>query len=336
MTPDTTSGQQQAVIRLTALWALNECGLGGLMFALHIPLTGIFVGGFAVVLIGLIAWYSRFSYKSLARATVLVLIVKATVSPHAPPPAYLAVAFQGLLGALLYSSIRNFTIASLLLAVLALAESALQKIIVLTLIYGNSLWHALNKLFESIVHDLSLPASVTFSYLVIGLYVLGHMLWGLWVGRYTASLPARILKYTDEVLQFYKVQQPAAEMVSLAPGPRRRRRRLLYLALLLVLLAAVLLWKDRQHPYEVVLYVILRSLAMVALLFFVIRPLLQWLILRWLRSRDGATQQQAAALIGMLPGLRRFIRPAWQWARAGRSWSAFILCLVILSLHEET
>lgn len=336
MTPDTATGQRQAVTRLTALWALNECGLGGLMFALHIPLTGIFVGGFAVVLIGLIAWYSRFSYKSLVRATVLVLIVKATVSPHAPPPAYLAVAFQGLLGALLYSSIRNFTIASLLLAVLALAESALQKIIVLTLIYGSSLWHALNKLFESIVRDLSLPASVTFSYLVIGLYVLVHMLWGLLVGSYIASLPVRIGKHTDEVLLFYKTRQPAVETAALVAGPRRRHRRLIYLVLLLVLLAGVLLWNDRQHAYQVVLYVILRSLAMVALLFFVIRPLIQWLILRWLRSRDSATQQQAAALIGMLPGLRRFIRPAWQWARKGRSWSSFILCLIILSLHEET
>ncbi len=91
-----------AITRLTALWAFNESGLGGLMFALKIPLTGFFVGGFAVLLIGLIAWYAQRDYRQVLKATVLVLIIKATVSPHAPLPAYLAVAFQGVAGALIY------------------------------------------------------------------------------------------------------------------------------------------------------------------------------------------------------------------------------------------
>jgi len=39
------------------LWALSESGLGGMMFALKIPFTGFFVGGFAVVMLGLIAHF---------------------------------------------------------------------------------------------------------------------------------------------------------------------------------------------------------------------------------------------------------------------------------------
>jgi hypothetical protein len=116
------------ITKLTALWALNESGLGGMMFALHIPLTGFFVGGFAIILIGLIAFYSGNDFRQIVKATVLVLIIKAMASPHAPPPAYLAVAFQGLTGAVLFSCIRNYKVAAMLLAILAMAESSLQKI----------------------------------------------------------------------------------------------------------------------------------------------------------------------------------------------------------------
>ena len=42
-------------IRLTALWALIEAGLGGLLHAFHLPFTGIILGGFAVLIISLLA-----------------------------------------------------------------------------------------------------------------------------------------------------------------------------------------------------------------------------------------------------------------------------------------
>ncbi len=334
-----TENQAQAITRLTALWALNECGLGGLMFALKIPLTGFFVGGFAVVLIGLIASYSQSRAKDLLKATVLVLIVKATVSPHAPPPAYLAVAFQGLLGALLYSNIRNVTLAAMLLAPLAMLESAAQKLIVLTLIYGNPLWKALNRLFESITHDFSLPGHLPFSYWIISLYLLVHVVWGLFVGYYSAGLPARIGRHTGEVLLFYDTYRPAADAVVAPVVKRRHYGRMAMLVLLLGLIVLVLFGEGRFRN-NMILYVILRSLAMVILLFYVLRPLLNRLIRYWLQSRDKGTRQEAAELIGMLPGLRRFVRPSWKLARKRRGLlrqlSFFILSLIVLSLHEET
>ena len=101
MNQDETGFNHSAVNRLTALWALNESGLGGVLHAAKFPFTGIFVGGFAVILISLIARYSNYSFKAILKATAMVLMIKAAVSPHSPFPAYLAVSFQGLLGALI-------------------------------------------------------------------------------------------------------------------------------------------------------------------------------------------------------------------------------------------
>ena len=78
----------RAVERLTALWALNEAGLGGLIHAMRVPFTGIVVGSTAVVLIALIAFFAERKAQAILKATVIVLLIKAAASPHTPLPAY--------------------------------------------------------------------------------------------------------------------------------------------------------------------------------------------------------------------------------------------------------
>ena len=82
------------VERITALWALSEAALGGVLHALHFPLTGLLINSASVIYIVLIAFYSR-QAGAILRATMVVLIVKGIVSPHTPLTAYLAVFVQG-------------------------------------------------------------------------------------------------------------------------------------------------------------------------------------------------------------------------------------------------
>ena len=127
--------QNESNYRIAAIWAFAESGLGGLMHAFKIPFTGIFVGGMAVLMLILLAHQSKF--KVILQTTLLVMLVKLIASPQAPPPAYLAVAFQGLSAAIIYTLIRNKILATFIFTILAMMESALQKIIITTLIYGN-------------------------------------------------------------------------------------------------------------------------------------------------------------------------------------------------------
>lgn len=71
-----------ATQRLTALWAFMECGFGGVLHALHMPFTGLLVGGFAVIIITFIAQISGKKDKQILKSLLIVLIVKAMVSPH--------------------------------------------------------------------------------------------------------------------------------------------------------------------------------------------------------------------------------------------------------------
>jgi hypothetical protein len=258
------------ITKLTALWALNESGLGGMMFALQIPLTGFFVGGFAIILIGLIAFYSDNNFKQVIKATVLVLIIKAMASPHAPPPAYLAVAFQGVTGALLFSCIRNYKVAAILLAILAMAESSLQKIIVMTLIYGKSIWIALDKSIEGISKDFSIHSQLSFSYWIIGIYVLIHVFWGILIGVFSGRLPHLISKHTPVVLDRYQNSETGyAAGQQLSSKKKGKSMRWLSFVLILLFVVLVFLISGAYSEYKI-LYVIIRSVAAVLLLFFIV------------------------------------------------------------------
>ncbi|MFY9376078.1 MAG: hypothetical protein WAQ74_07235, partial [Kiritimatiellia bacterium] len=166
----------RAVERLTALWALNEAGLGGLIHALRIPFTALVVGSTAVVLIALIAYFSERSARALVKATIVVLLVKGAASPHTPLPAYGAVALQGFAGAALFSRL-PLRVAAMALGLLALLQGAVQKLITMTIIYGRTLWEALDSFGRWLLDKMGGPTeqlspTVWFLTLYLGYYVL--------------------------------------------------------------------------------------------------------------------------------------------------------------------
>lgn len=180
------------VERLTALWALNEAGLGGFMHAIKSPFTGIFVGGTAIMLITLIAYFAQNRTRAILKAAVIVLLIKFTVSPHSPLPAYFAVSFQALLGALLFGALPNLRMAALLLGIFGLLETALQKLFVMTIVYGNSLWEAIDVFFNYVLQQFGLmtaPANFHASLWLMGFYVGLHTLAGVFIGWLAGTLP---------------------------------------------------------------------------------------------------------------------------------------------------
>jgi hypothetical protein len=81
-----TAHQKRAIERLTALWALSESGLGGIMHAIKIPFTGLIVGGIAVIIVSLICVLSGCRWKLVGQSLLIVLAIKMAISPHALLP----------------------------------------------------------------------------------------------------------------------------------------------------------------------------------------------------------------------------------------------------------
>ncbi|MFH1198010.1 MAG: hypothetical protein V1720_20070 [bacterium] len=186
----TSAETQLDVNRLIALWGFTEATLGGISHLLRIPLTGLFIGSAAVIYISLIAQNSR-NKSEILKATLIVILVKAFVSPYTPITAYFAVTVQGILGYLFFSISGFKKITAPIFGMAAITLSGFQKIIILTLLFGNTLWKSIDEFTFFVLKQFNfsdeLPAGL--SLIIIGIYLSLHMAAGLIAGVLSLRIP---------------------------------------------------------------------------------------------------------------------------------------------------
>ena len=306
--------------RIVALWAFCEAGLGGLLHALGSPLTGLFVGGAAVVLIALLAYHSDRPLVDLPAALLVVLGVKLAAAPHSPPMAYVAVAFQGLAAAVLFRFVA-FRGAALLLGVLALVESAVQKLLVWWLLFGNELWASVDVFVASVGQKIGTPTTAAGSTYLVVLYVGTYFVGGLLVGWFAGVFPDRLARVeVAPVVLPPKIppREPQDPPRTTAPW-----RRWLPALLLVGLLAS--------YRFAHLGAVLLRVGVVLLLWYAVLAPGLVWL----LRRRTAGRAPEIRSILRTLPALKHEAVVAWQctsdsgrWRRLPRFLLAFVARVV--------
>jgi len=281
---------------LTALWAFIEVTLGGLLHALRIPFTGIVVGGGAVAIISVIGYFSDSPFKTILKSTLIVMIVKAGASPHSPIPAYLAVGFQGLFGALVYSMFRFHKVATVLFAVICMLESALQKILTLTIMYGMAIWEAIDA-FTNKISNQFYEGDQQFSYWIAFAYVTLYGLWGLYIGGRMSNFPNKVV----ELYNTYKIPKlNNQESISLLSPKKNNFFWLIYFIILALMTTVLLLLDDDKHN---ILFVLMRSLAAVVLIFAVINPIFKYFVTK--RAKNSKNTEIVKDMLLAVNGLKQ-------------------------------
>lgn len=195
-----TDTKANPITRLTALWALSESMLGGLLHAARIPFRGMILTFAAIIIMILIAHFAN-KKGEILKATILVLIVKAAVSPHTPVLAYGVVFLQGLMGELFFLSKRYFLISSIALGIMVEALTGLHRVITFTLVFGMTLWDALNEFINYAVKEFFFStanvSSFNFSLLLVGCYFLIHVLFGIAAALFVSRLIVKL--NSDEI-----------------------------------------------------------------------------------------------------------------------------------------
>lgn len=303
--------------------------LGSIIFTFRIPVSGLLIGSCAVTCISLIAWYSP-SKGAILKATVIVAIFKMMLTPQAPPPAYIAVFFQGLLGELLFWKRKYFRAACIALAVLALLESAFQRIIVVTVIYGNDLWMAINQFLTRLAGS----SNVTdYSYFIILWYVLLHIITGVIVGVWMGFLPSR-LNTMKSLLNQYLINTPGTENSGI-PAKRSFRKKRTALLVAWILLLALYMQSFFKIgtpvlPEDRVLYIILRSVIIVLTWHFLVSPVLKQLLHRWLQKKKQQSAQQVQQVLNILPATRNMVAVSWKLSADKKGVRRIFLCCQII------
>lgn len=309
--------------RLIALWVLCEAMLGGIIHGLKIPVSGLVVGSCAVICICLIAWYVPVK-GAIIRATVIVAIFKMMLSPQAPPPAYIAVFFQGLLGELLFWRRRFFRLCCVLLAVLALLESGLQRILVLTIVYGNDLWKVINNFINGLTGQ---KQASNYSLIIGSAYVALHLVAGLLAGWWASVLPQRVSKWSRQDRYHLVNEEPLPSIPVVVKRKGKKGRIFLFI----IWVALVLLYIQSNYkigtpllPAHISLKILVRSLIIILAWVFIIGPLLKGLLHNWLQKRRSKSQPDIQKVLELLPATRQLVAQSWRASAGGGKWRRLV------------
>ncbi len=300
-----------AVQRLTALWAFAESGLGGILHALKVPFTGLVVGGMAVILITFIGYFSNTRYKQILQSLIVVLIVKAAVSPHTPFPAYIAVSFQAVIGFLFFSMMRINFLSILLLSVLAMLESAIQKLLILTFFFGKSIWNAADELGNFIARQFSLT-SLEGSYWIAGLYLFVYLAGGV----ITAGIAFKMIRKLSDVTivsHFNCAHSYSFNRKNFSNKKRTNKKLFLILFLLIIISLLLYTFSDNNHQASIAVIVTLTwTITAITLWYILINPLLTKLILFALQKNKSRYTQQINETLSFLPVMQELTAIAWK------------------------
>ena len=324
--------KQIAIQRLTALWAFTESGLGGIMHALQIPFTGLLVGGAAVIMISLIAELSEQHYKQIFKSALIVLIVKAMVSPYTPFPAYIAVSFQALLGYILFSLFSINFISIVLLSTIAMLESAIQKLLILTLFFGESLWKAIDSMLAWVSSLFGFTAT-NGSYWIVGIYLFIYLAGGLFIA-WLAFRTIKSFNVEHYVLNFDKA--PVVDPAHFKEQKiirKKNYKKLWVLVLVMLIISAVLFFvaSGNKQGWLSVAKTISWTLSAIFIWYMLIGPLFTKAIQKFLQKKESRYSDEVLKALSFLPVLRQLTAMAWQQSKLHHGlskWSYFLLALI--------
>ena len=335
----TTEQRSVAIQRLTALWAFSESGLGGIMHALQIPFTGLAVGGLAIIMICFIAHVSDQKYGQILRSLLIVLVIKAMVSPYTPFPAYIAVSFQALMGFVLFSLFRVNLVSILLLSIITMLESALQQLLILTLFFGQSIWKATDAFVAFIAKQFNLHA-VNGSQWIIGIYLAIYLVGAICVTWITRKTIAGFESGNAMVTGLNSTGLNRESFIVTHSNKKNSTRKLWILIGLLVLLSVVLFFvaADTKQGWIAVLKMVCWTLSSILIWFMIINPLFTKFIKQFLHKKEGRYSEEVSRVLSFLPVLRQLTAGAWTNSRSYKGWtrwSYFLSTLVHWSLTYE-
>ena len=317
-----TTQRNTAIQRLTALWAFCESGLGGVMHALQMPFTGLVIGGLAVIIISFIARLSNNNYNELLQSLVIVLIVKGMVSPYTPFPAYIAVSFQASLGIVLFKLLRVNLVSILLLSVIAMLESAIQQLLILTIFFGQSLWRAMDSMADLVTKQLGI-AAVNGSQWIIGIYLLLYVTGGILIALMAHKIIIGFFRAGrhPELYDGPQLNDGIREPDITDTGNTRHKLWLMAILLFVLSIAMFVFASNTKQGWIAVIKTLSWTLSAIMAWYLIIGPLFTRCILWMLKKKESRYHEKVSATLSFIPVLRRLTSMAWQKSNPYKGWS---------------
>jgi hypothetical protein len=314
-------------LRLVALWVLAETLLGGFLHGLKLPVTGLLVGGSAMLCIMMLSWHFP-KRGSVLKAMLLVMLMKFSLSPHSPFPAYLAVLFQGITGEFLLRGRHFFLLKCLLFGFLGMMESATQRLLVLVFVSGTEIWEALDLWVSKVSSGLG-PAR--FSQWLAFFYLLVHALAGLVLG----GLGYRLISAPQDNFPHLN---PVERTLPSAAKTTRQKYRIAGPAIAILAFSTWLLleisWLKLPGKQFFFVPLILRMIWLYGILVYLLLPLLDRMFRKFLSGKAAAYSATLEEIKEILPEMLSLVNQAWTYRKQNSLGMLPFLQLLIFTILQ--
>jgi len=316
---DSTDGNKVIVDRIIAIWGFTEAAFGGILHALKIPFTGLFIGSIAVILITLISHYSK-DKLTILRATIIVLLVKGLLSPHTPVTAYFAVFLQGFIGYLIFSFVKFETPAALLLGFISLLLSAFQKFIITTLFFGMTFWKSIDLFTDYVFSQVKIfngHQAVSSSIVLVSLYTLVHVIAGLIAGAKAVKFPQKL---NSPEMQALKKQFHQSDIEAIALNKERKKKSwwkkpssVALILFLLILLGLTYFFPlaGKSQAYDIAV-MILRAIVLFGAWYLLLSAPVKIFLSKLMEKNKFRYAGEIDRITGTFPVFRRVISHCWK------------------------
>ncbi len=312
--------------RLTALWAFNEAAFGGILHGLHLPVTGLFIGGLSVIIISLIGYYSS-TRKTLIKSMLIAATVKFIVAPYTPINAYFALFIQGGLGSLLFASSVGYKKAAFSLAVITLLISSLQRIIIYTVVFGLTLWDSINLFYDFVIKQLYLQntflGELNFSWFIVLFYIFLHLIAGILIGVFSARLPEKLEKVHREQFTIGKENIQLNSQIKKGKKRKSFARKpsvliILFISIVMIIISYIFPEADKKSG-EKILIMLVRFISILIIWYFLFLPI----ITRFLKKQLGKTKvkygKEIENIISEFPSIKNIVFKSWKMAKEDKT-----------------
>ena len=312
---------KSVIDKLTALWALNESGLGGFLHVFKTPFTGIIVGGIAILLISLIAYYSEDKWKAILKALLIVLIIKMAVSPYSPFGAYVAVSFQALVGAFLFSKFSWKGATLMVLGMVTFLESALQKLLILTIVYGTELWDAINIYGAYVQRKMNFVSETSTASVLVTTYLLVYGICGILAGLFIRSMIKIISNKKQD--NFYLAPNEIEPEKKTTKATFKFKVVWIWLLTVTIIVLAFTFFGGDLFGWQKGVYIMLRSLLILLLWYLVIGPFLLKLVQKYLSTKKSQYKDDISNAMDLFPYFRQIILYTWKETKHLKGYTRF-------------
>ena len=354
---NTSSNKKEyvTVSRITALWAFSEAAFGGVLHALKIPFTGLFIGGTAVIFLSLIAHFSS-RKATIIQSTLVVILIKGIVSPYTPLNAYFSVFLQGISAYLLFSFISNMKISSFILGIITLSFSAFQKVFVLTVVFGNTLWKSIDTFGHYVSAQFLISDSSNnfqLSYILIGIYGALHLIGGIVFGIIAGKSQDWNYKNSHKADEYNKLLLRKDEKINILPTKKKNEKvwwkntSTIIIGLFSAAMIAISYLNpqlDENLAFQI-LIMIVRSIVITYVWFGLLAPVIIKWVKKYLLKKKSEYSKEINQILVLFPYFKGIINYSWEETKSLKNYhrilpffkNSFILLLTAdIDSYEES